>query len=518
MDKRTTSVLVNLKFEKNKITNFRQQEHLGIGYIAANTKKSAYPVEVINAQFENLTDEMVIRKIKCLSPRVIGLSLYEMQLEQSIQFLEKVKELFPLSTTVVGGHYASFNFEALLTQVPAVDIVIRGEGENSFPSLLREIYDGIIHFQTPGVSYRSDNQIIDNGFSKVIRDLNTLPYPRRKGLNRRNVITNISASRGCPGACSFCSTVALDKAQKSKRMRVRDPKYVVDEIEYLVKTYDAYHFFFTDDNFIATDRVIPGWITCFSAEIERRKLDIIFNFDCRVDDVSISTFKLLKKAGLIGVFLGVESNSEKTLKLYNKQTSAAVNAQAITCLRKLRIPYWIGNIMFHPMTTLNDVIDDINFFSNIGYILYFNYANPVSLLAGKLNVYKGTPIYHVLKAKGLIRENKMRVEYSFEDPLVKIFYCFVELWQKEIEKFSEIDTVFLIEKAHQQNKIKFVMQLHILSRKYMKLDFHVFKQAVYYIIKVGVIDPETYFKKIISKYKNELDMLYQKIMDIKLSL
>ena len=71
-------------------------------------------------------------------------------------------------------------------------------------------------------------------------------------------------------------------------------------------------------------------------------------------------------------------------------TSPEKNIEAINMLRKLRIDYWVGNIMFHPFTKMEDIEDDINFFDNIKYHLYFNYSNQVSCLAGKLKIYRGT--------------------------------------------------------------------------------------------------------------------------------
>lgn len=509
------SVLVNLKFEAYQITNFRRQEHLGIGYIAANARQLGHRVDVINAQFDDIETEKVIETLISMQPQVIGLSLYEMQLQQSFSFFEQIKRALPSTITIAGGHYASFNHHALLTKRPEIDIIVLGEGEYSFPAFLDELENGQKAFQTRGIAYRHDGKIVSNGFSKVVANLDDLPYPLRKDTDRTNFITNISASRGCQANCSFCSTVALDKKQRAKKIRIRDPIKVVEEMAYLVNKNKAHHFFFTDDNFLATELVSKGWIARFSNEIIRRNLNVVFNFDCRVDDITYDHFKLLKAAGLIGVFMGVESNSERTLALYNKKTSIQKNKDAIETLRKLRIAYWIGNIMFHPLSELDDIIADIEFFTDIKYALYFNYSNPVSLLAGRLHVYKGTPIYDELKQQSLIKDQDHVADYEFKNKKVKIFYDFLSLWKEQLEPLVEVDSVHLIDIANRSGRNRLAAQLHFLSRQYMKLDFEVFKDAVYHIQDHEDVDPSVYFESILTHHKAKLDQLFEKLTQVK---
>lgn len=512
-------VLVNLKFEHYKITNFRRQEHLGLGYIAANAEKHGHKVEVINAQFENIETDKVIKRIQNMElPKVLGVSLYEMQLQETIDFINKIKEIYPSIITVVGGHFATFNASEILEKVPTIDIVICGEGEISFANFLDEVYQGKTEFVTKGVCYRKNGKNICNGISEYVKDLDSLPYPKRSKIDRGDLITNISAGRGCHGDCSFCSTNAFDKKQKVHGIRIRNPIKVVDEVEFLIKNYNAYHLFFTDDNFLVTERIVPGWIDKFTTEIKKRNLKMIFNFDCRVDDIRVEDFKKLKEIGLIGIFLGVESNSENTLKLYNKGTSQKKNIEAIKLLRKLRIDYWIGNIMFHPLTTIEDIEADTAFFDEINYVLYFNYTNPISLLAGKLFVYKGTPIYELFAKEGLIRSSGLSVQYEFKYKSVSSFYDFISRWGKVIEPFVELDTIHLLEIANKLNLLKIAGDLHSISRKYMRLDFEVFKTALENFKKNPKLNSAEYFEQIYAERMMEVKGLYADLLNIRSQL
>lgn len=494
---------VNLKFEKGDVTNFRRQEHTGIGYIAAACIEKGYETLIINGQFENMPNSKIIDKIRENNPDIVGITLYEELLEESLKVINQIKEYNYNIKIVVGGHYATFNCENLIKYIKDIDFINLGEGEISFP----ELVEGLVYKrdlkEIKGLCFKDKERIVNTGISDVICDLDSLKYPVRKKIDRSNCITNISASRGCYGACSFCSTRAFYSIGNKNRIRIRNPISVVNEIEYLVHDMGAYHFFFTDDNFMVTEKLSPGWMEIFVNELRKRKINIIFNFDCRVDDINEKIFLKLKQVGLIGVFLGVESNSERTLQLYNKTTSVEKNMNAVLLLRKLRIDCWIGNIMFHPLTSLEDIECDIKFFEKIKYCLYFNYSNPVSHLAGKLKIYKGTSIYDILTTEGVIEDSNLQCSYKFIDLRVEKFYKFIQKSKAAFQKLLNLDPIHLIEVANKNHYLEMSNRIHMLSRKYMKMDFEIFKKALSAIKKNENIDIEELYKLLVDEEKIE---------------
>jgi radical SAM superfamily enzyme YgiQ (UPF0313 family) len=512
-------VLTNLKFEKNKITNFRRQEHIGLGYIGAVAKKNGFDIEIINAQFEELGIKEVKRRVKQMNPKILGISIYEQQLDDTIDFLYYVKKLIPGIVIVAGGHYATFNAKELLENADCIDFIAKGECEKSFTDFLFEIQDNNFQLKTiktKGFCYRKENKIIDTGYPEIYDSLDDLPYPIRAEMNRNQKITNISVSRGCHGACSFCSTSAFHKEQNLKQIRIRDYKNVVDEIESIILKTNAHHLFFTDDNFLAIERVQKGWIKNFVNEILNRKIKFVFNFDCRVDDIEEDIFLELKNIGLIGVFLGVESNSESTLELYNKNTSKEKNINAINLLRKMRIDYWIGNIIFHPLTKIEDIDEDIHFFEKIHYCLYFNYSNPISSLLsyGRLKVYKGTPLFEFFNNNGIIEKCGLNYDYVFKDKKVEAFYDFINEWKINIDPFVEFDPIHLVELANMMGKRELSSKIHSISRKYMKIDFKVIKEAYYFLNENEISIFKNRISYFINLYKNELKLLYNDLFEL----
>lgn len=504
--------LVNLKYEKGKINNFRKQEHLGLGYIGAVCQQNGHQVNIVNAQFNDIENESIIYEIIDFEPDLVGFTVYEELLDETIMVIQQVKKWREDIPVVIGGHYATFNAHMLLKAIPEVDYISLGEGEQSFVNLVNSIQCSIKFPKIPGICYKQGDNIVDTGISPMCMDLDSLPYPLRENIDRRNRITNISASRGCYGMCSFCSTHSFYSQHARSVIRVRNPVEVAKEIEMLVKTQNAYHFFFTDDNFMVTEIIHKGWIDQFVSEIHNRKLNITFNFDCRVNDVDITLFSKLKEAGLIGVFLGVESNSERTLKLYNKGTTPEHNYRAVMALRRMRIDYWIGNIMFHPYTLLEDIQEDIDFFEKIKYCLFFNYSNPVSCLLGRLKIYKGTDIYNKLVDDGKILDNTLHCQYEIQDPKVNALWEFVQKYKQNVEKLVELDTIQCIEQANISNDQALSSKLHELSRRYMRLDFDIFKSAYDFLTANTLEEFQNYSKYLLRKSREEFYILYKELI------
>ena len=118
---------------------------------------------------------------------------------------------------------------------------------NSFHCLIYEKFDDIL-----GITYKNKNgRIHRNPDRPYIEELDELPYPaynlfpidKYKVLGR--IEYPIQMSRGCAFNCNYCSTVRMH----GRKFRVREPKRVVDEIEFLMKEYGATYVGFIDDAF-----------------------------------------------------------------------------------------------------------------------------------------------------------------------------------------------------------------------------------------------------------------------------
>ena len=168
----------------------------------------------------------------------------------------------------MGGYHPSFNHQEMLEN-DYVDIVVIGEGEYTFPELVRTLEKGGDISKVKGIAY----QDVITPPRPLIKDLDQLPFPARhllpmdhyKILNMKLNTATIISSRGCPMQCSFCASAALH----GNRLRMRSAKNVVDEMEHLLKDHDAGMIAFMDDTFTLKpnrvaeicDEIIKGNLT-----------------------------------------------------------------------------------------------------------------------------------------------------------------------------------------------------------------------------------------------------------------
>ena len=221
---------------------------------------------------------------------------------------------------VWGGLHATILPESTLSD-STIDILVTGEGEASFFELARALAAKTTLSGIHGIWYKEKGKIIRNTDRKFMcmDDLPQLPLslidlnnflPIFKG--RRTF--NIETSRGCPNQCRFCYNSAYNK----NSWRAFSAQRTISDLKYLHKEFNISSFYVIDDNFFVDLRRARS----IAEGIIEEKMDIIWevqginiNSAVKMDDDYLD---LLVKAGMKKVHFGVESGSEKILKLVNK--------------------------------------------------------------------------------------------------------------------------------------------------------------------------------------------------------
>ncbi|MCK4258880.1 MAG: hypothetical protein KAX49_07870 [Halanaerobiales bacterium] len=112
---------------------------------------------------------------------------------------------------MAGGHFATHESEAILENVEEVDLVIRGEGEETFLRLIQALENGESYEDIQGIVFRKDSAIINNGRSPIIQDIDKLPSPNylfKEQILKLGYIP-IFTNRGCYASCNVCSVAAF---------------------------------------------------------------------------------------------------------------------------------------------------------------------------------------------------------------------------------------------------------------------------------------------------------------------
>lgn len=409
----------------------RSTEHLGVAYISAYLRNKGYSCKIV--EVFGTEDKEHIAEVLSEMYDIVGFTTTCVNMRPILEVAHMIKDKYPKSHIMMGGHMATFWSKAMLERYPYVDSIIRGEGEITTYELVKALEENRSFEGIDGLSYRKGNLICENQDRALIADLDELPFPVRDQFalhNNRAQYLRICSSRGCLGKCGFCSSF-VGREQKDFRWRGRSPKNVVDEIEQLVRTYDFHTYDFIDSTF--EDPGFEGKVRIgkIAQEIIDRKLDIFYNCCFRAEDWNDDDRELLRlliESGLEKVNIGFEAGNDRGLRLLCKRARSVDNKRVIKLLADFpQIYITFGFIMFHPYTIYQDLKDNADFLYNTGN------GQVIRHYFWKLEVYPSTYI-----EKRLIADKRITEHYDICDGMYEY-----EFLDERIRKISDMCQEFL---------------------------------------------------------------------------
>ncbi len=285
-------------------------------------------------------------------------------------FVQCVNECRKMNGVVcVCGKSSAVEYRYILKYTNA-DYVFLGEAEETLREILHIIDEREqdawwerIH-SVDGVAYKVGDRIIKTAKRRCRSSMDDLPYPKYEYLTRRDIyrLCVMETSRSCHGKCNFCEGYLFRNFVERSECRAKSPRRVIEEIKYVIDTYSCRVFSFSDDNFLMDGNIGKQRAVEIANLLDENKIKIRFTIECRADDIDYETFRCLKRAGLIKVFVGIESGSQAVLDRYNKGTTVEDNHKAIQILNELGIQCHPGHILFDPKTTDKELWDTVNFF------------------------------------------------------------------------------------------------------------------------------------------------------------
>ena len=226
-----------------------------------------------------------------------------------------VRKILPDSRILAGGPAFSLFGVRLMEAVSEIDYGLVGEGERVFPAIIeRHIDAGAV----PGLLWRKEGRIQENPRGPGIL-LDAIPPMDRAAFDPKDYTKGnayvasigIEGKRGCDLSCGYCVYPCIGGAG----MRLRSPRIIVDEIEFLKKEYDISLFHFTD-------AVVNRPVDHFEAvlgEFIGRKLEVGWTGFFREDALDRRLADLAKAAGLVAVYFSADALTDHGLKLLGKR-------------------------------------------------------------------------------------------------------------------------------------------------------------------------------------------------------
>lgn len=467
--------------------------HIGIAYIGSVLLEGGYEVAIKDCPSEEINIEELFKFLNNNKFDIVGISTYYFNNNNVIRIINKLRMegvfLF------VGGMLPTLSSKSVLKAMRNVGCCVVGEGEKTVLELVEAIENNSDWHSIDGIAYLDDNK--DYVFTqkrKLVDNLDELPFPIRISP-KRELYTPILASRGCYGNCNFCSIESYYKMCDGKKVRIRNPINVVDEIETLVKSGHRY-IKFNDENFNISSTMGKKWFEIFYSEIKKRNINAKYTMDMRVNEIIYGKEEMRKfiKIGLDFIFIGVESFLQNHLDFFNKHVKVEDNLLAMNILDELEVNYRIGLLLFNPITTIEDIKQSLDIIEKVYYVREDNMMKPISLFQPVVAV-AGTPIYDYVVEHGIHKNNGRG--YVFADEQVEQYYGIVKKWSKYINNIYE--NRFLVNEEKIPKKL-----FHALY----KLDLH-FMQELLEKLKTKKNSEEDY-ASLIEKNKLELDKLWEK--------
>ena len=345
-----------------------------------------------------------------------------------------------------GGHFPSLLPEKTLELLPALDSIVRFEGEITLLELIQNLDHPELWKQIPGLAFRNSTETIISEVRPLIPELDSLPLLFRdeepKQMGKGIKMASMLASRGCLHNCSFCSIRQFYGIPDGQLRRVRSPQAVVEEMLNLYAEKGVRFFSFQDDDFTTQSIAQQKWVKAFLKELEKAGLErkIAWKVSCRVDDLEPNLLGMMVSHGLIAVYLGVESGNDIGLQTLNKHASVEQNITAINLLKEYQLAMSIGFMLFDPSSTIETVRQNIAFLQNVGADGYF----PINFC--KMLPYAGTPIEAKLRNEGRLQDTVVQPDYGFHDPILD-WYEFLIKQVFSRRNFSNTGIVSLLQQA-----------------------------------------------------------------------
>ena len=289
---------------------------------------------------------------------------------------------------VLGGPQASVVDVSTLRAYPSIDLVVRGEAEQTLPR------SGGCAGRAQALSQQSRASRFAGMKTEKSCATRLRPWSRTWTPCHFPLFISfpdvrhcrhfpLELGRGCPFSCTFCSTNDFFR----RNFRLKSPAQMIADMRRVKQTYGINSFELVHDMFTVDRKRVVAFCEAL-LESKRKNPEDAFIWGCsaRTDCVDEELIELMSKAGCRGIFFGIETGSKRMQKIIDKGLELNDSAERVRSCDKFKINTAVSLMAGFPDETMNDLRDTAAFFVDS---LRYDHADPqLSILAPLA----GTPI------------------------------------------------------------------------------------------------------------------------------
>lgn len=304
---------------------------LSLLYVGGALQQAGFGVQLYDAMTKFHTAGQVRETLRREQPSVVMVTAITATVLDGLDVCRAAKEEIPGVLTVLGGTHPHFMFEEILRGHPEVDVIIRGEGEETSVEFMQAWQAEDDLSKVRGIAFRRDGGIVATLRRPFIRNLDSLEpawnlVPWKEYTYRPmpgSTLAIVSSSRGCKQHCSFCSQRLFWR----ESWRAVSPVHFVDELQ-LLRDRHSVNVAMIADEIPSLDPV--RWKRILELLVARN-LGTTLLLETRVDDIvrDEALMPLYRRAGIEHIYVGVESVNQATLDLYKKDAKVEQGKRAI---------------------------------------------------------------------------------------------------------------------------------------------------------------------------------------------
>jgi radical SAM superfamily enzyme YgiQ (UPF0313 family) len=358
---------------------------LGLGYLAAIALEHGASVEVVD---ENVGQALPWARLNEFD--VIGLTVTTPAFTRVRAIAARLaREKCPGALVVAGGHHPTFRPADVLDT--GIDVVVRGEGETVFASILAAVDAGDDPRGLPGTSFLGENgDVVGMPEPPFVEDLDAIPIPAHEffPIDAYDPLSAIT-SRGCPYSCVYCGSAAFWR----RKVRTRSTENVLtelDTLESLMFDRKRPQLKFQDSVFTLERRRTVDLLEGMA----NRQYRLRWTCETRADALDPELLGLMKTAGCKVIMLGLESGSQDVLDRAGRKMDVSRLADTCAEVRTAGIGLRASVIFGLPGETAQSVEDTLALVRQISpNVTFLNLATvyPGCILEDQARVAKHDP-------------------------------------------------------------------------------------------------------------------------------